>query len=108
MQTLNQNTKYYGKYNILPKLKPYVVDKIFCQQLIDSGIHRHLAPLYVARGITDIKELNQRFEGLAHPHTLLGNQEAGNLLAQAIINHKTIVVVADYDCDGATSCLAMV
>lgn len=104
MQTLNQNSKYYGKYNVLPKLTPYIVDKDFCQQLVDSGIHKNLAPLYVARGITDIKQLNQRFEGLAHPHTLLGNQEAGNLLAQAIINHKTIVVVADYDCDGATSC----
>ena len=72
--------------------------------LRQSGIHPLLAQLYAARGVHSLDELDDGLARLLPPATLLGACEAAVLLADAMAAGKTICVVADYDCDGATAC----
>jgi len=72
--------------------------------LVSSGIHPLLARLYAARRITSAGELRYEPGGL-HPPGLLKNLEHGaTLLADAIAAKKRLLIVADYDADGATAC----
>ncbi len=74
------------------------------KRLADAGIAPLLARIYAARGISDIAQLET---GLARllPFTLLKNaQQMAVLLADAIAQNKKLLIVADYDCDGATAC----
>ena len=72
--------------------------------LRQGGIHPLLAQLYAARGVHSLDELDDGLARLLPPSTLLGAREAAVLLADAMAAGKTICVVADYDCDGATAC----
>lgn len=74
------------------------------QHLADAGIAPLLARIYAARGISDAAQLDT---GLARllPFTQLKNaQRMGALLADAIARNRKMLIVADYDCDGATAC----
>lgn len=72
--------------------------------LRQSGIHPVLARLYASRGLADARELNSELNGLIAPAGLLQIDAAAVYLADAIGAQKKLVVVADYDCDGATAC----
>lgn len=72
--------------------------------LRQKGIHPVLARLYTARGLTDIKDLSSELTGLMLPAGLLHIDAAAVFLADAIAANKKLVIVADYDCDGATAC----
>ena len=72
--------------------------------LRQKGIHPVLARLYTARGLTDIKDLSSELTGLILPSGLLHIDAAAVFLADAIDANKKMVIVADYDCDGATAC----
>ncbi|HEX2530633.1 MAG TPA: single-stranded-DNA-specific exonuclease RecJ [Burkholderiaceae bacterium] len=72
--------------------------------LRQKGIHPVLARLYAARGLTDVRELSSELTSLAMPSGLLHIDAAATFLADAIAAGKKLVVVADYDCDGATAC----
>ena len=72
--------------------------------LEQAGVHPLLARLFAARGVRSATELDDAMGQLLAPATLRGSAEAARLLADAIDGHKRIVVVADYDCDGATAC----
>ncbi len=72
--------------------------------LEQSGLHPLLARLFAARGITSKDELDDALARLLPPSTLLGAQEAARALADAMTAQKSICIVADYDCDGATAC----
>jgi single-stranded-DNA-specific exonuclease len=72
--------------------------------LEQSGIHPLLARLYAARGVAGSDELDTRFTALLPPEQLKGIDSAATLLADAIAARQKILIVADYDCDGATAC----
>ncbi|MBS0392164.1 MAG: single-stranded-DNA-specific exonuclease RecJ [Proteobacteria bacterium] len=72
--------------------------------LEQAGVHPLLARLYAARGIRARDELDDALARLLPPAALKGAQEAATLLADAIAQDKRLVIVADYDCDGATAC----
>lgn len=72
--------------------------------LEQAGVHPLLARLYAARGVCSQEELDDALARLLPPHTLKGVQDAARLLADAIAADRRIVIVADYDCDGATAC----
>ena len=74
------------------------------QTLIDSGVHPLLARIYAARGIRRCDELDYGLKSLLPPDALRGTREAATLLADAIEAGARMVIVADYDCDGATAC----
>jgi single-stranded-DNA-specific exonuclease len=73
--------------------------------LEQAGVHPLLARLYAGRGITTAEQLDDSLARLIAPTELKGALEAARLLADAIGERRRIVVVADYDCDGATACV---
>jgi single-stranded-DNA-specific exonuclease len=72
--------------------------------LEQGGVHPLLARLYAARGIRAMDELDTRSSALLPPGQLKGITEAAMLLADAIAAKRRLLIVADYDCDGATGC----
>jgi single-stranded-DNA-specific exonuclease len=72
--------------------------------LEQAGVHPLLARLFAARGVRTADELDDTLAQLLPPSSLRGSADAARLLADAIEQDKRIVVVADYDCDGATAC----
>ncbi len=69
-----------------------------------AGVHPLLARLFAARGLSRADELDDGLARLLPPATLAGAEAAGRALADAIERGEHLVVVADYDCDGATAC----
>jgi single-stranded-DNA-specific exonuclease len=74
------------------------------EMLRQGGVHPVLARLYAARGLTDTRELSSELAALMAPSGLLHIDAAAVFLADAIGAGKKMVIVADYDCDGATAC----
>lgn len=72
--------------------------------LEQSGVHPLLARLYAARGIAAADELDTQLKSLLPPEGLKGIDAAAMLLADAVTTGRKILIVADYDCDGATAC----
>jgi single-stranded-DNA-specific exonuclease len=88
----------------MPKIIPRSHPENATQHLVDAGIAPLLARIYAARGISDITQLETGLACLL-PFTLLKNaQQMAVLLADAIAQNKKLLIVADYDCDGATAC----
>jgi len=63
-----------------------------------------LRRVYAGRGATSLEQAQPKLAQLLPPDTLGGLAEATALLAEAIAANKHIVVVGDFDCDGATAC----
>jgi single-stranded-DNA-specific exonuclease len=63
-----------------------------------------LARVYAGRNIRTAAELNYGLDGLIPPGSLKGIDAAAALLADAISERKKLLIVADYDADGATAC----
>jgi single-stranded-DNA-specific exonuclease len=74
------------------------------EKLRQSGIHPVLARLYAARGLVDAAELRSDLTALNAPSDLLHIHRAAVFLADAISSRKRLLIIADYDCDGATAC----
>ncbi len=72
--------------------------------LEQQGISPLLARLFAARGITAADGLDTRLSALLPPQQLGRAEEAACLLADAIDAGRRLLIVADYDCDGATAC----
>src|SRR5437867_2420485 len=73
-------------------------------QLVREGLHPVLARVCAARGISRRGELEDALSGLIPPSELMNSDRAATLLADAIAAGKRMLIVADYDCDGATAC----
>jgi single-stranded-DNA-specific exonuclease len=67
-------------------------------------VHPLLARLWAARGITQTKDVQLEWPAMLAPTALTHAARAAQLLADAIANKKKMLIVADYDCDGATAC----
>jgi single-stranded-DNA-specific exonuclease len=78
------------------------------QHLHDSGYSSALAKIFAARGITDSKQLGTSFAELLPFDALKNAREMACLLADAIAAKKKLMVIADYDADGATACAVAV
>ena len=63
-----------------------------------------LQRLYTARGVTDPAQAQPKLAQLHAPELMGGMQAAVDLLASAIAHNERILVVGDFDCDGATAC----
>ena len=73
-------------------------------QLISENVHPVMARLFAARGIERKSGLDTSFAALLPFKELTGCTEAARLLADAIANNERLLIVADYDADGATAC----
>ncbi|WP_404970387.1 single-stranded-DNA-specific exonuclease RecJ [Vibrio campbellii] len=71
--------------------------------LLPDSIPAILKRIYINRGITDVAQLETSARGLHSYQQLGGIDQAVELLFQAISEQKRIIVVGDFDADGATS-----
>ncbi len=68
-----------------------------------SSVHPLLARVYAGRGVSCAEQLNLALDQLLPPEGLLNVRSAAVLLADALAGDKKILVVGDFDADGATS-----
>jgi single-stranded-DNA-specific exonuclease len=66
-------------------------------------LHHLIQRLYLARGITHFAEVDYQLKNLHHPNGFKGLSTAAQMVIDAIKNQLHIVVVGDFDADGATS-----
>jgi single-stranded-DNA-specific exonuclease len=78
------------------------------EALTRHGLHPVLARLYAARGVCLPDEIETGLARLVPPAALGGCDTAAALLADAVETGRRMLVVADYDCDGATACAVAV
>jgi single-stranded-DNA-specific exonuclease len=72
-------------------------------QHLPDPLHPRLKQIYADRGVEDIAQLDRSAKALLHYDQLQGVNKAVSLLAQAIATNKKIMIVGDFDADGATS-----
>ena len=72
-------------------------------QLEQQGLHPLLARLYASRGVTDRAELDYELKSLLPPASLTHASDAAHMLADAIEAEAKLLIIGDYDCDGATA-----
>ncbi|MDG1829510.1 MAG: single-stranded-DNA-specific exonuclease RecJ [Luminiphilus sp.] len=86
---------------MLPELKQRA--KPVTPALASSGLSPLMQRLYANRGVTTADEIDLALKGLLPPQQLRGVAEAAELLADAIEGEARVVIVGDFDADGATS-----
>lgn len=83
------------------KARPYSAST--AEQLAANGVHPLLAQLLAARGVKADDALDASLKHLINPDMLTNNQRMAVILANAIAAQQSILVVGDYDADGATA-----
>ena len=73
------------------------------QELTAAGIQPLLARLLVARGLASQEELESGLKYLIPPNQLYQSQLMAQYLADSIAQQRKLLVVGDYDADGATA-----
>ncbi len=74
---------------------------------IFSQVDEPLAKIYSARGITDQAELGRSLKELLPDSGLADIEKATQRVAQAVIENQKVIIVGDFDCDGATSTVVL-
>ncbi len=85
-----------------------MIPKITRRSVADTGLlpaHLHpvLRRLYAARGVTEAADLDLSLKGLARPQGLLDLAPALDLLEEALARQWKVLILGDYDADGATA-----
>jgi len=88
----------------MPNIVTRPVESALTARLIASGLSPFLARIYAGRGINDPAQLDADLKRLIPPERLLNVGKMATMLADAIAAHKKLLIVADYDADGATAC----
>jgi single-stranded-DNA-specific exonuclease len=78
-------------------------DPAIASRLAAGGLPPALARALAARGVTREAQLQFTLERLLAPGDLAHVSDAATLLADAIEADARLLIVADYDCDGATA-----
>jgi single-stranded-DNA-specific exonuclease len=87
------------------------MDKIIKRRPLSKNIelpdtlHPIIKRILAARDINNVSELDYRLQNLLPYNSLLGIDTAVDLLYEALTQQARIFIVADYDVDGASSCV---
>jgi len=79
------------------------INKDISDELANSDIHPLLQQLYANRGITHLKDVQYSIKQLPDYKTLKDIKSAASIIGQHVIDNKKIVIIGDFDADGATS-----
>ena len=71
---------------------------------LTNGLHPVLRRVYAARGVSGLDEIEYPLKRLHSYHALKGIEQAVDLLCEALERRARILILADFDADGATSC----
>ena len=66
-----------------------------------------LERIFLSRGITRVEDLNKSLKILPNPKLLKNIDAAMNRLFSALMNDEIVMVIGDFDCDGASSTALM-
>src|SRR4051812_11662947 len=88
----------------MPEIRPRLVDAAACARFVEAGCDPRLARIYASRGVAGMDELSTTLQALASPEKLSHVDDAARMLADAIAAGSRMLIVADYDADGATAC----
>ncbi|MBY0270706.1 MAG: single-stranded-DNA-specific exonuclease RecJ [Burkholderiales bacterium] len=80
------------------------VDDAAVAQLVAEGVSPFMARIYAARGISHGDQLAPDLSRLIPLNQLRNADTMAALLADAITARKKLLIIADYDADGATAC----
>nr|WP_321273014.1 single-stranded-DNA-specific exonuclease RecJ [Alcaligenes faecalis] len=89
---------------VTPILKNRPAQEAASNALKQAGIHDLMARLLASRGVTDATQIDPAWRNMIPPDMLTQAREAAVLLADAIARRDRMLIIADYDCDGATAC----
>ena len=70
---------------------------------IFSQVPHALARIYASRGVQSQAELGRNLKELLPDSEMKGMNEAVARLAHAVVSNESMLIVGDFDCDGATS-----
>ncbi len=87
-----------------PRLKQREYSAAVAKNLELQGVHPVLARIFAARGILSSAQLNCKLDALLSFADLRNCAEMAMILADAIAAKKHLLIIADYDADGATAC----
>ena len=88
----------------MPEIIQRPCDEAARARLVAAGCDPRLARIFAARGLTSADELAGTLKALAVPEALSHVDRAARMLADGIARGERMLVVADYDADGATAC----
>lgn len=80
-----------------------IVTRDVAQRFQGEGVSAVLARIYAARGVLDNSQLDYSLAKLFRPSELKGIDEAISLLLTARKHQQRLLIVGDFDADGATS-----
>ncbi|ARP53384.1 single-stranded DNA exonuclease [Alcaligenes faecalis] len=89
---------------VTPILKNRPAQEAASNALKQAGVHDLMARLLASRGVTDATQIDPAWRNMIPPNMLTQAREAAVLLADAIARRDRMLIIADYDCDGATAC----
>jgi len=75
---------------------------------LPPDLHPVLRQVYAARAVHDPAELERSLQALLPPQQMDGLAAAVDLLAEAVQHQQRLLIVGDFDADGATSCTVAV
>jgi len=89
---------------VKPRLKNRPSNDEAAASLERAGVHPLLSRLWAMRGVNDPDQIATKWQHMIAPQQLSQSEKAAALLADAIEANKRLLIIADYDCDGATAC----
>ncbi|MEI7456731.1 MAG: DHHA1 domain-containing protein [Nitrosomonadales bacterium] len=92
----------------MTQITPREIPAIAFEHLTDDGYSPAMAKIFAARGIENKAQLDATFAHLVSFEHLKNAKTMAVMLADAIAAQKKLLVIADYDCDGATACAVAV
>ena len=70
---------------------------------LSSDLHPVIDRIYRGRNIANMDDLENGLKGLTHFNVLKGMPQAAQILANAVVQNNRVIIVGDFDADGATS-----
>ena len=93
---------------VTPRFSATKIDDIPCDLQPLAQTSMTLARVLAGRGVQDVANLDTSFNKMLPANSLTGISKAVALLDKAIDTQQKILIVGDFDCDGATSTALMV
>ena len=93
---------------VTPRFSATKIDDIPCDLQPLAQTSMTLARVLAGRGVQDVANLDTSFNKMLPANSLTGISKAVALLDKAIDTQQKILIVGDFDCDGATSTGLMV
>tara|TARA_B100000795_G_scaffold165700_1_gene124642 strand:+ start:294 stop:1985 length:1692 start_codon:yes stop_codon:yes gene_type:complete len=85
------------------QLKEKIIDSKLYNSLVSKGINPALSSLFASRSISSFDDIDYQLDKLISPDLLKSTKDASNLLINKIDAKSKIIIIGDYDADGATA-----